>query len=684
MNVDLYDTTGTSPPNPLPSPSPVEHADLRTSIERYGVLVVDDRRTGSGDLMSVVEGLCDEGLSEDARLPLNVDNHATGFVESPVWIDLPEGTAKEKRDKRATRFLYSELADLPDQAQYLSTLRATAKVVGISPTSLNHARVLLGTTDYQDGRFDPLRPARAIRTVISLKDGLSVKVGSVVCGRKWHQFGQGSRNVPPDLSTNPLYASAVAWGFKRRPVFPLIPGTKKPLTTNGFQDASDDPALIDRQWMRTPNANVGMATGNGLVVLDLDVKRGIDGIANWEAICQEHGFDWKDTLLVNTPSGGMHAYYYDASGYLSTCHKEGTVLEGVGGIDLRGQGGYVVVAPSVLGEYDGKAYEVLNPGMPIATMPQWFYGASDSLGVRRKANFEVAEVDAMAQQLHREYVPILGKRWGGNLTAMIARRKSNVDRSQLTLNIVRSAVQQHLDLAMIYETLKDPINPGGEKLREDIANLGEKAGRKRFDDAVDGAFRLQAERLLELRELRATLRELDIPVKVTFPSRTTGELMSCTRTSILKGIEGVLAIAERNRTVSPMLGTWDMTTSSGFGSKDTARKVLLALEWLGIVTTPHDLSCGQGQQAFVYTILDGSNPPRTVGQVVRVNQRATSDPQLPEEYKRLEEEHKRRMTENNVVLKKQAPTTTRKLGGALRKAPNTSNGDSSTDIDEAA
>src|SRR5215204_1014199 len=49
---------------------------------------------------------------------------------------------------------------------------------------------------------------------------------------------------------------------------------KHPRTQNGFRDASTDPLKIKRWWTKNPNANVGVATGEGFVVVDIDGPEG--------------------------------------------------------------------------------------------------------------------------------------------------------------------------------------------------------------------------------------------------------------------------------------------------------------------------------------------------------------------------------------------------------------------------
>src|SRR5207249_3496570 len=51
---------------------------------------------------------------------------------------------------------------------------------------------------------------------------------------------------------------------------------KHPLTKNGRNDASTDEARIRAWWSKAPAANVAIATGSGLAVLDIDPRHGGD------------------------------------------------------------------------------------------------------------------------------------------------------------------------------------------------------------------------------------------------------------------------------------------------------------------------------------------------------------------------------------------------------------------------
>lgn len=136
-------------------------------------------------------------------------------------------------------------------------------------------------------------------------------------------------------------------------VFPIKPKSKQPLTEHGLKDASKEPEQIESWWNRWPAANIGIATGavsGGLVVIDLDVDKdkGIDGrvtLREWEA---EHEKLPDNTWLAITGRGGYHYFYHDTS----TVRNRTGIYEG---IDIRGDGGYIVAPPSV--HPNGNTYE---------------------------------------------------------------------------------------------------------------------------------------------------------------------------------------------------------------------------------------------------------------------------------------------------------------------------------------
>ena len=73
---------------------------------------------------------------------------------------------------------------------------------------------------------------------------------------------------------------------------------------------------------------------SGIWVLDIDVKPDANGAAELAKLEQIHGRLPK-TLIVSTPSGGTHYYFQHTEGIGNRGRVEP-------GIDVRGQGGYVI------------------------------------------------------------------------------------------------------------------------------------------------------------------------------------------------------------------------------------------------------------------------------------------------------------------------------------------------------
>lgn len=141
-------------------------------------------------------------------------------------------------------------------------------------------------------------------------------------------------NRPPRLREAAL--AYAGWGW---PVFPLKPRSKTPATRNGFKDATTNLELIDKWWKRNPDSNIGLPTGVGFDVIDIDPPEGPPAFA---ALLEELE-DFHVHGIVATASGGAHYY-------IKPDHKRGNKARIRPGIDTRGVGGYVVAPPSTLGE----------------------------------------------------------------------------------------------------------------------------------------------------------------------------------------------------------------------------------------------------------------------------------------------------------------------------------------------
>lgn len=131
---------------------------------------------------------------------------------------------------------------------------------------------------------------------------------------------------------------------------------------NAWQDrATVDPAQIDSWWREYPNASVGIVTGvgSGFFAFDVDVTKGAD----LDAFQAQHGA-LPVTLTALTGSGGYHVLFKHPGGYLpnSASHLGH-------GLDIRGDGGFIVAAPSL--HASGRRYSWLNPEDQIAEAPAW-------------------------------------------------------------------------------------------------------------------------------------------------------------------------------------------------------------------------------------------------------------------------------------------------------------------------
>lgn len=143
------------------------------------------------------------------------------------------------------------------------------------------------------------------------------------------------------------YATKYRWA-----VFP-VKQDKTPYTPHGCLDAKTDIGAIRSWWKKWPDANIGVATGEAseLLVVDLDIDKdkgldGFDELTRWQ---NEHKKDLPDTVMSITGRGGYHLFYHYNGSDIS---NRAGVLDGV---DIRGEGGYVVVPPSV--HQNGRAYE---------------------------------------------------------------------------------------------------------------------------------------------------------------------------------------------------------------------------------------------------------------------------------------------------------------------------------------
>lgn len=138
-------------------------------------------------------------------------------------------------------------------------------------------------------------------------------------------------------------------------VFPLngkMPAISKKNGGKGCRDATKDLEQIRRWGQEFPRANVGIATGpaSGVVVID------IDDLSTLEQL------DLAPTFTVRTGKG-LH-YYYRTNGHAITNRAKGMPK----GVDVRGDGGYVVAFGSV--HPDTRQPYAIEHDAPIENIPK--------------------------------------------------------------------------------------------------------------------------------------------------------------------------------------------------------------------------------------------------------------------------------------------------------------------------
>lgn len=154
---------------------------------------------------------------------------------------------------------------------------------------------------------------------------------------------------------------------------PAVPGEKRPLAAwREFQHNLIPTDVIDRwygpQGEHRKSLTMGLLTGacsraglgdktSGLMLTDLDVKDA-DGLAWWRTFVEVHlnGIE-PQTWRARTPSGGEHVFFAAPPDWTAPTIKFPTF-----GVDIRGQGGFVMTAPSA--RPDGKVYEWIEGCAP--------------------------------------------------------------------------------------------------------------------------------------------------------------------------------------------------------------------------------------------------------------------------------------------------------------------------------
>ena len=144
---------------------------------------------------------------------------------------------------------------------------------------------------------------------------------------------------------------------------------KHPIPADGFKAATKDVETVKKWWEQYPDANIGYALPECIVVVDVDInrrkgKRGDETLAKLEAT---HGA-LPPTYTVVTGGGGKHFFFMTDT----PLHCRNNVFPH---IDIKTMGGYVILPPS--NHISGNQYQwaTSNGGETYAKLPSWIAAA---------------------------------------------------------------------------------------------------------------------------------------------------------------------------------------------------------------------------------------------------------------------------------------------------------------------
>ena len=185
------------------------------------------------------------------------------------------------------------------------------------------------------------------------------------------------------MTKSPTHVAAEAYASRGIAVFPIIPWDaanrtlaergKAPASEHGLKDATTDLAKIASWYGFNPNLNVGIPTGAKATFVVVDVD-GPEGAASLAALELEHGA-LPETPEQETARGRHICFAFDPERPMrnSASRHPRYGHDPRAKIDVRGEGGYIVAAPSK--HASGAHYKwhaTRRPSkMPFAPMPEW-------------------------------------------------------------------------------------------------------------------------------------------------------------------------------------------------------------------------------------------------------------------------------------------------------------------------
>jgi len=206
-------------------------------------------------------------------------------------------------------------------------------------------------------------------------------------------------------------------------VHPLAERDKVPIVKLWQEKATATDFEQVKRWAAVNDTcNWGIATGagSGVFVVDLDTKHG--GLDSWAKLTKDHAVP--KTWTVKTGSGGIHYYFKHPGPAVRIRNSIGAVGPG---IDIRGDGGQVVVPPSIHPNGNEYAWVHGNDPQTPAEAPKWLLKL-------------LVEADSKA-----DYAPLGGEIDGGEKNNAIYHNALLMFRSGATIDFVKKTLQTWVD-----------------------------------------------------------------------------------------------------------------------------------------------------------------------------------------------------------------------------------------------
>lgn len=199
----------------------------------------------------------------------------------------------------------------------------------------------------------------------------------------------------------PIPEAAIAYARQGLRLVPLKPGRKDPWRRPpGYQNLAPATESDIRNWFaQEPFLNIGLLTGHGIIVIDVDEHDGkMSGAEALAALGGIYG-PLPVTLTSVTGSGGRHLIFRLPPGYdfgnrlpiISECLRTTTGKATGGVIDVRGNGG--LTAPevesdqgSVIWAIDPSKTFVFDPALPSAVVNRRDFRKREEESLRASAS----------------------------------------------------------------------------------------------------------------------------------------------------------------------------------------------------------------------------------------------------------------------------------------------------------